>query len=105
MKMKLLSTLVAILLTTYCFAQYPPEFKGSNYGNNPKAGHYADIRGFKMYYEIYGKGEPMLFIHGNGGSINNFTGQIPFFAKNYQVIMVDSRGARKICGYRRFIEL
>ncbi len=56
-------------------------FKNSIYGNNPKAGHYANVRGFKMYYEIYGKGEPLLLIHGNGGSINNFSGQISYFAK------------------------
>jgi len=77
------------------YSQYPPVFKNSIYGNNPKAGHYADVRGFKMYYEIYGKGEPLLLIHGNGGSINNFSGQIPYFAKNYQVIVVDSRAQGK----------
>lgn len=65
------------------------------YGRNPAVGKYADIRGFKMYYEVYGKGEPMLIIHGNGGSINNFVYQIPYFAKNYQVIIADSRSQGK----------
>ena len=67
MKKKLLFTIIATLFVAFAFAQYPPVFKGSNYGNNPKVGRYADIRGFKMYYEIYGKGEPLLLIHGNGG--------------------------------------
>ena len=48
-----------------------------------------------MYYEIYGKGEPLLLIHGNAGSINNFSGQIPYFAQNYQVIVADSRSHGK----------
>ena len=48
-----------------------------------------------MYYEIYGKGEPLLIIHGNGGSINNFLYQIPYFAKDYKVILADSRGQGK----------
>jgi pimeloyl-ACP methyl ester carboxylesterase len=48
-----------------------------------------------MYYETYGKGEPMLIIHGNGGSINNFMYQIPYFAKNYHVIIADSRAQGK----------
>jgi pimeloyl-ACP methyl ester carboxylesterase len=48
-----------------------------------------------MYYENYVKGEPLLIIHGNGGSINNFLYQIPYFAKNYQVIIADSRAQGK----------
>ena len=95
MTKKLLLSIYAIMLAVSCYSQYPPVFKNSIYGNNPKAGHYANVRGFKMYYEIYGKGEPLLLIHGNGGSINNFSGQIPYFAKNYQVIVVDSRAQGK----------
>jgi hypothetical protein len=48
------------------------------YGKNKAVGKYYDIRGFKMYVEVYGQGKPLLFIHGNGGSINNFTKQILF---------------------------
>jgi len=91
MTKKLLLSIYAIMLVFSGYSQYPPVFKNSIYGNNPKAGHYANVRGFKMYYEIYGKGEPLLLIHGNGGSINNFSVQIPYFAKKYQVIAVDSR--------------
>lgn len=69
--------------------------KATPYGNNPATGKYYDIRGFKMYCEIYGSGEPLLIIHGNGGSINNFTYQIPYFAKNYKVIIADSRSQGK----------
>jgi pimeloyl-ACP methyl ester carboxylesterase len=95
MTKKLVSAIYAILLFGSAYSQYPPVFKNSIYGHNPKAGHYATVRGVKMYYEIYGKGEPLLLIHGNGGSINNFSGQIPYFAKNYQVIAVDSRAQGK----------
>ncbi|MBS1946535.1 MAG: alpha/beta hydrolase [Bacteroidetes bacterium] len=65
------------------------------YGNNPAAGKYYDIRGFKMYCETYGEGQPVLIIHGNGGSINNFIYQIPYFSKNYKVIIADSRAQGK----------
>jgi pimeloyl-ACP methyl ester carboxylesterase len=44
-----------------------------------------------MYYEDYGSGKPLLFIHGNGGDIGNFSNNIPFFSKSYRVIAVDSR--------------
>ena len=65
------------------------------YGSNAKAGKYAEFRGIKMYYEIYGKGEPLLFIHGNGGSIKDFSNQVPYFEKNYMVILADSRAQGK----------
>ncbi len=68
---------------------------GIPYGNNPAAGKYYDIRGFKMYCEVYGEGAPLLIIHGNGGSINNFVLQIPYFSKKYKVIIADSRAQGK----------
>jgi pimeloyl-ACP methyl ester carboxylesterase len=61
------------------------------YGHNKAAGHYLNTRGFNMYYEVYGQGEPLLFLHGNGGSIGNFDNNIPYFAQHYHVIAVDSR--------------
>ena len=92
---KLILIISAMMLLMSAHSQYPPVFKNSIYGHNPKAGHYITLRGFKMYYEIYGKGEPLLLIHGNAGSINNFSGQIPYFAQNYQVIVADSRSHGK----------
>lgn len=65
------------------------------YGKNEKVGKYYTIRGFKMYCETYGSGEPLLFIHGNGSSISAFVKQIPFFSKKYKVIVADSRAHGK----------
>ncbi|MBV8327782.1 alpha/beta hydrolase [Chryseobacterium sp.] len=67
----------------------------SGYGNNPKTGKYYDVNGIKMYCETYGQGQPLLLIHGNGGSIVDFSKQIPFFSKNYKVIVADSRAHGK----------
>lgn len=82
-----------LLILIICFS------RNSNaqfhYGNDGRSGHYLDTRGIKLYYEVYGQGEPLLFIHGNGGSINNFENQIPFFAAHYKVIAVDSRAHGK----------
>jgi pimeloyl-ACP methyl ester carboxylesterase len=66
-----------------------------HYGNNPQAGKYYRIRGISMYVEVYGAGRPLLLLHGNGGSINAFAGNIPYFAKKYRVIAVDSRSQGK----------
>jgi pimeloyl-ACP methyl ester carboxylesterase len=65
------------------------------YGRNQLTGNYLDVNGIKLYYEIYGHGEPLLMIHGNGGSINSFLYQIPYFSKSYQVIVADSRSQGK----------
>lgn len=65
------------------------------YGNNRSAGHYFKSRGIKIYYETYGKGRPLLLLHGNGGSMAAFKHQIPYFARHYHVIAVDSRAQGK----------
>jgi pimeloyl-ACP methyl ester carboxylesterase len=61
------------------------------YGHNPATGHYQTVRGVRLYYEEYGSGPPLLLIHGNGGSIQDFKHNIPYFAKHYRVLAVDSR--------------
>ncbi len=68
------------------------------YGNNPKAGHYAQVNGINLYYETYGHGEPLIMLHGNGGSIEAFKFQIPFFEKYYHIIAIDSRLQGKSSG-------
>ncbi|HMH34690.1 MAG TPA: alpha/beta hydrolase [Puia sp.] len=61
------------------------------YGHDSTVGKFYDIRGIKMYCEIYGSGQPLLIIHGNGGSLKDFMYQIPYFSKKYKVIVADSR--------------
>ncbi|WP_271767575.1 alpha/beta fold hydrolase [Aquimarina algiphila] len=65
------------------------------YGNNDRAGKYAKINGIKMYYEVYGKGEPLLLIHGNGADIKSMSHQIDYFKTKYKIIVADSRGHGK----------
>jgi pimeloyl-ACP methyl ester carboxylesterase len=66
----------------------------TNYGKN-KDGKYIDLENAKIYYEEYGKGHPLLLLHGNGGSISDFYQQIPFLSKHYRVIAIDTRGQGK----------
>src|SRR6476620_5989813 len=66
-----------------------------DYGNNKAAGKYYTIRGIKIYTEQYGKGKPLLLLHGNGGSISSMSSIIPYFSKRYKVIAVDSRAHGK----------
>src|SRR6266446_6701747 len=65
------------------------------YGNNVAAGAHVTVNGIKLYYEIYGTGQPMLQIHGNDLSISSMGYQIAFFSLHYKVIIADSRGHGK----------
>jgi pimeloyl-ACP methyl ester carboxylesterase len=62
------------------------------YGSNKEVGKFIPINGVNLYYEVYGTGEPILLIHGNGTGIKGWAPQIVHFSKKYQVIAVDCRG-------------
>ncbi|MFA6540254.1 MAG: alpha/beta hydrolase [Bacteroidota bacterium] len=62
-----------------------------DYGSNSRSGHYVTVNDIRLYYEMYGKGKPVLLMHGNGGSIASFSKFIPYLSKQYKVIAVDSR--------------
>jgi pimeloyl-ACP methyl ester carboxylesterase len=51
---------------------------------------YAPVNGLKMYYEIIGRGKPLVLIHGGGSTINTSFGQVlNTFAKTHKVIAVE----------------
>lgn len=88
----LIATLLAILSNTATISKH---VRKKIYGQNKLTGKFYSINGFNMYCEVYGSGEPLLMIHGNGGSIVAFTKQIPFFSRHYKVIVADSRAQGK----------
>ena len=92
--MKIAQLLILSLININSFSQVSEKVKNV-FGNNPKHGKYLEHRGFKMYYEVYGHGAPLLMIHGNDGSIKSLENQIPYFSKKYQVIIADSRAQGK----------
>ncbi|MFZ4058871.1 MAG: alpha/beta fold hydrolase [Ferruginibacter sp.] len=84
-----------LVVLSVCFSVSLFAQKPIPYGDNAAVGKYVKLRGINMYYETYGAGKPLLFIHGNGGDIKNFTKQIPYFSKRYKVIIADSRAQGK----------
>jgi 3-oxoadipate enol-lactonase len=48
--------------------------------------------GIELYYEVNGKGQPLLFIHGLGDSTETWEKQVAFFSKSYAVVTFDVRG-------------
>jgi pimeloyl-ACP methyl ester carboxylesterase len=79
------------------FRQANPSPAGAiPYGNNPKAGHYVTAGDAQIYYEVYGKGRPLVILHGGGvGSTYEMFQFIDSLAKSYQVIALSTRGHGK----------
>ena len=53
---------------------------------------YAPVNGIKMYYAIYGQGEPILLIHGGLANSDYWANQVLALSKTHEVIVADSRG-------------
>lgn len=59
----------------------------------PAESGYADINGLRMYYEIYGKGKPVVLLHGSFMTIPlNWSNTIPWLAKDRKVIVPEMQG-------------
>jgi pimeloyl-ACP methyl ester carboxylesterase len=56
-----------------------------------KTGH-AAVNGVNYYYAVYGKGEPLLLLHGGLGQIEMFGPNLAKLAQSRQVIGVDLHG-------------
>lgn len=58
----------------------------------PTKSGYVAVHGLSYYYEIHGRGEPLLLLHGGLGSIDMFGPVLPKLAETRQVIGVDLHG-------------
>lgn len=55
-------------------------------------GQFAEVNGIRMYYETHGEGEPLVLLHGFGGSGANWKSFIDDFAEGYKLIVPALRG-------------
>jgi pimeloyl-ACP methyl ester carboxylesterase len=78
---------IFFFLSSACFSQ------AIQYGTGK--GNYVTAGNTKIYYEEYGKGVPLLLLHGGFGSMHDFQKVIPELAKNFRVIAIDSPGHGK----------
>jgi len=73
-------------------AQATGEAQGAWGGKTNGQGHYADINGLKLYYEIHGAGRPLILLHGGLGALEMFGPNLTALAKGHQVIALDLQG-------------
>ncbi len=69
-----------------CLFQYMPD---KLFGD--KNGQYIEIDDIKMYYEVYGSGEPLLLLHGGSAFIETWCAQITELSKHFTVIVPETR--------------
>ncbi len=66
------------------------------YGANAEAGHYVKSNDANIYYEVYGKGQPVLIMHGGAlGSTIEMAAFIENLKSDHQVIAMSLRGHGK----------
>ena len=52
----------------------------------------APVNGIKIWYATFGKGDPVILLHGGLANANYWGHQVPALADRYRVIVMDSRG-------------
>lgn len=53
---------------------------------------YAPVNGIQIWYAEFGRGEPVILLHGGLANADYWGNQVPALAKSHQVIVMDSRG-------------
>ncbi len=50
------------------------------------------VNGVQLYYEITGKGAPIVFVHEFAGDLTSWEPQVRYFSRRYRVVTYDARG-------------
>lgn len=67
----------------------------NSYSQTPKKAETVTLNGSTIYYEVYGKGEPLFLLHGYTWSSRFWLPFISDYAMEYEVYVVDLKGHGK----------
>ena len=83
---KILSATIALMLLLVPSTAKPKQYVKHGF---------AKVSNAKLYYEIAGKGQPLVLIHGGNMDRRMWDEQFDTFAKSYKVLLYDVRGFGK----------
>ncbi len=69
--------------------------------NQIPKGEYAQVNELNLYYEIHGRGQPLILLHGGLGTSSMFGDVLPLLAQSCQVVTIDLQGHGRIADIDR----
>jgi len=55
----------------------------------------AKLGNTEIYYELVGRGDPLVMVRGLGSNADHWYAQVPAFAEKYQLLIFDNRGVAR----------
>ncbi|HEV8272124.1 MAG TPA: alpha/beta hydrolase, partial [Chitinophagaceae bacterium] len=89
--MRNLAIIMIAFIATVVSLPFPLTAQSNNHPRTIDSG-YAEVNNTKLYYEIAGKGEPLVLIHGSFGDRRFWDLQFYDLSKKYKIIRYDLRG-------------
>jgi pimeloyl-ACP methyl ester carboxylesterase len=71
----------------------------------PEKAEVVSLNGHTIYYEVYGKGEPLLLLHGYTLSSKEWQPFVDDYANDYRVYLVDLQGHGKSGPYKEALSI
>jgi pimeloyl-ACP methyl ester carboxylesterase len=95
-KQFIISFALAIVMAVATFGQSrsenAPQDTVANQDIKPDESGYAEVNGLKMYYEVYGEGDPLIVLPGAHMDILSMGKVIPMLAETYKVYALEFQG-------------
>ncbi len=82
-----------MLFTSYSFSQVP------------KKAETVSVNEKNIYYEVYGEGEPLIFLHGYSLSSKSWRSYVADFYKDYEVYLIDLTGHGKSDTFKKDLSI
>ena len=96
MKHSLALTLTLLFVSAMVLAKTQPGGQTGSAANAvyPQQDGFVDANGLMLYYLTFGRGEPLLILHGGPGGSHDYF--LPYFlplARNHRLVFIDERGS------------
>ncbi len=66
-----------------------------SFSQTPKRAEVVSLNGVKIYYEVYGKGAPLILLHGYAGSSKSWLPFVSDYINDFEVYLIDLKGHGK----------